>query len=359
MRVRGFEMRAAREPLVLAERDLAPPEAGEAVVEVLGCGICHTDLGFLDDGVPVRHALPLVLGHEIVGRVVDAGEEARAYLGSDVIVPAVMACGRCALCKSGKAEICRAQVFPGCDVHGGFATHVVVPAHALCRVPAARPPGLELSHLAVVADAVSTAYAAVKKSGLGAGSFAVVVGTGGVGGFAAQIARARGARVLALDVDEKRLARLEQEGCVDWTLCVRGLDAKSVRKAVRERAHAAGAGDTCWHIFETSGSAPGQETAFSLLTHGAVLSVVGYHAGSVNLRLSNLMAFAARAEGTWGCPAELFPECLALVLDGRVKVAPFVEVHPMSELPSVLDRMRRHEITARPVMVPDRAMAIG
>jgi 6-hydroxycyclohex-1-ene-1-carbonyl-CoA dehydrogenase len=358
MRVRAFEMRAVREPLALVERQIAEPSATEVVVEVVGCGLCHTDLGFLDDGVPTRHPLPLVLGHEIVGRVVEAGSAARNRLGQNVIVPAVMACGQCALCCQGRAEICRAQIFPGCDVHGGFATHVLVPAHALCEVPKTLPKGLELAHLAVVADAVSTAFAAVKKSGLGQGSFAVVVGAGGVGGFAAQIAKARVAKVLALDVDESRLARLAEVNAVDATLCVRGMDPKAVRKAVREHAHEAGGGDTCWHIFETSGTAAGQETAYSLLTHGAVLSVVGFHAGSVQIKLSNLMAFAARAEGTWGCPAELFPACLELVLDGRVQLAPFVELFPMSQLPDVLDRARRHELTARPVLVPDQGMGL-
>lgn len=355
MRIRGFEMRAVQEPLVLTERDSGVLAAGSALIEVLGCGICHTDLGFLDDGVPLRHALPLVLGHEIVGRVLEAPGDA-ALVGREVIVPAVMPCGACALCAAGRGDICRKQVFPGCDDHGGFATHVVVPAAPLCVVPRGVLPPEKLPQLAVVADAVSTAFAAVRKATLHPGNFAIFVGTGGVGGFGAQIARARGARVLALDIDDARLALLQQHGGADWVLNTRNLAPKELKQKVRSIAREAGLPDNEWRIFETSGTAAGQATAFSLLNFGALLGIVGFHSGEVSVRLSNLMAFAARAEGTWGCPPDLFDACLALVLDGKVVLDPFVQQYPMSQVNEVLGRMRRHELKARPVLVPDAAM---
>src|SRR5207247_14992 len=97
-----------------------------------------------------------------------------------------------------------------CDIHGGFASHVVVPARGLCRVGRAEleAAGLELWQLAVVADAVSTAYQAVARSGLGPGEVAIFVGAGGVGGFGVQIASALGAEAVAIDVDPARLERL-------------------------------------------------------------------------------------------------------------------------------------------------------
>ena len=91
---------------------------------VAGCGICHTDLGFWCEGVPTRKPLPLTLGHEISGTVVEAGEGAQSWLGKTVIIPAVIPCGECAACKDGRGSICPTQIFPGCDVHGGFADHV-------------------------------------------------------------------------------------------------------------------------------------------------------------------------------------------------------------------------------------------
>src|SRR6266542_5708107 len=81
----------------LADVELPPlvPAADHVVVEVAGCGLCHTDIGYAYDGVPTRHPLPLILGHEIAGRVVDAGEAASEWLGRSVVVSAVIPCGAC------------------------------------------------------------------------------------------------------------------------------------------------------------------------------------------------------------------------------------------------------------------------
>ncbi len=354
MQIQGYEMRAVGEPLVLSSREIGAPGPGQALVQVAGCGVCHTDLGFLFEGVPVRHALPLVLGHEVAGKVVAQGPGARELLGRNVIVPAVMPCGECALCRRGRGDICKAQLFPGNDDHGGFASHVLVPARALCEVPSGTVDHTGLARLSVVADAVSTAYEAVKKSALEPGDFAIFVGAGGVGGFGVQIARALGARVLAIDVDAERLALLARHGA-EWTLNAREHEAKELKKKVRDIAKEARLSSVMWKIFETSGTGPGQETAFNLLVHGAYLGVVGFHPGAVTVRLSNVMAFAARAEGTWGCAPERYPELLKLVLDGRVAVEPFVEAFPMSRINDVFARLRRHELQKRPVLIPDFA----
>ena len=121
--IRAYTMRARNEPMV-EELRTETPGPGEVIVRVAGCGICHTDLGFYYDAVPVRRALPLTLGHEISGTVVEAGDGAHRWLGHAVIVPAVTPCGHCAACATGHASVCPDQVFPGNDVHGGFASHV-------------------------------------------------------------------------------------------------------------------------------------------------------------------------------------------------------------------------------------------
>src|SRR5574340_1595488 len=119
-------MRAVGEPMARDPLELAAPPAGEVLVEVAGCGVCHTDLGYLYDGVRTNLAPPLALGHEISGRVVATGADAAKWLGKAVIVPAVLPCGECDLCHRGLSTICRQQKMPGNDVHGGFASHVVV-----------------------------------------------------------------------------------------------------------------------------------------------------------------------------------------------------------------------------------------
>jgi 6-hydroxycyclohex-1-ene-1-carbonyl-CoA dehydrogenase len=346
-------MTAPGAPLARAEFDAAPG-AGEVAVAVAGCGVCHTDLGYYYDGVRTNAALPLALGHEVSGRVVATGEGAKEWLGRAVIVPAVLPCGECDLCRRGLAPICRAQKMPGNDIQGGFGSHIVVPARGLCPVDEARlsSAGLTLPQVSIVADALTTPYQAVRRAGVVPGDLAIVVGAGGVGGYCVQVARAFGAEVVAIDVDARKLDAIARDGGAGLTLNARELDAKALKKAVSDFAKAQGLRTTEWKVFECSGTAAGQTTAFNLLVHGATLSVVGFTMDKVEVRLSNLMAFDARAFGNWGCPPEHYPAALDLVLDGKVKLAPFVETHPLVDINHVFHAVHAREITRRAVLVP-------
>lgn len=356
----AWEMNTVGEPMTRVERDVPTPGAGEVLVRVAGCGVCHTDLGFLYDGVRTRHPLPLTLGHEISGVVERTGAGAEGLAGKGVVVPAVIPCGDCDACARGRGNICKQQVFPGNDLHGGFASHVLVPATGLCVVPgydgdAGAPvaeSGATLAELAVLADAVSTPWQAIRRSGLEAGQLAVFVGAGGVGGFGVQLAAALGATAVALDVDPARLDALREFGATH-VIDVRDRNPREIRKEIQGLAREAGLPTTEWRIFETSGSAAGQELAFGLMNHGAYLGVVGFTLDKVNVRLSNLMAFDARAEGVWGCLPELYPSALELLLEGRVRVAPFVERRPLSEINDVFEALHEHRMRKRPVLVPD------
>ncbi len=347
----GYQLVAPGEPL--EKCDLGSPQAGpdQVVVEVHGCGVCHTDLGFAYDGVPTRHELPLILGHEISGRVVACGAGAEQWEGRTVIVPAVIPCGECAACKAGRSSICKTQFMPGNDGHGGFATHVVVPAIGLCPVPDSLPDGITLPDLSVIADAVTTPYEAIRRSGLKSGDVAVFVGAGGVGGFGVQIAAAMGAAVAAIDIDPSRLELAERHGAT-LTLNPSDLGPKEIKAAVRSffKEHAKNPGGT--KVFETSGTPKGQQTAFSLLGFGSHLAIVGFTPKPVEIRLSNLMAFDAKAEGNWGCPPEYYPDALQLVLDGRVALGPYVEHRPLDEAPVIMQAVHAHEFKKRPILVP-------
>ena len=360
-RLIGYEMTAAGAPLARVERELRPLEPHEVLVRVAGCGVCHTDLGFLHDGVRTRKPPPLILGHEIAGYIEDAGSQRRGRIGEAVVVPAVLPCGECALCRSGRATVCRAQVMPGNDCDGGFASRVILPDRGICRVPGASEdpdaalgsvPGLTLRHLAVVADAVSTAYQAVQRSGVRAGDLAIVVGLGGVGGYAAQAAAERGASVVALDVDPRRLEAASSAGA-GLALDPRSFQGKELRERVTAFARAAGAPAAGWTILECSGTAAGQLAAWGLLVPAATLMIVGFTLDAVEIRLSNLMAFDARALGNWGCVPELYPEILEKVLSGKIDVVSGTELRPLSQIESVLEDVRHHRAARRIVLTPD------
>ena len=348
-------MTAAGQPMMKADFAPFPPSGGEVVVEVAGCGVCHTDLGYYYDGVRFNHPLPLTLGHEISGRVVAAGAGAEAWQGKAVIVPAVIPCGECELCASGRGTICRKQQMPGNDIQGGFATHIRVPARGLCLVDEQRlaAAGLQLADVSVVADAVTTPYQAAVQAEVRPGDFAIVVGVGGVGGYAVQVCRAFGATVAALDVDQGKLDAMAEYGAA-LTLNVRQVQGRDLKKAVQDFARKNGLPSVGWKIFECSGTAAGQETAFGLLNHGATLSVVGFTMDKVELRLSNLMAFHARAVGNWGCLTELYPRALDLVLSDKIALAPFVERHPLSDINGIFAAAHARKLTRRAILVPGR-----
>jgi 6-hydroxycyclohex-1-ene-1-carbonyl-CoA dehydrogenase len=314
--------------------------------------VCHTDIGFWKDGVPTKKGLPLTLGHEVSGTVVEAGSRYEHLVGKEVIVPAVIPCGECDLCASGRGNICRSQLMPGNDIEGGFAEFIVTPGLGLCPVDDAG--GYQLPELSVIADAVTTPYQAIVRAGLRPGDLAVVVGVGGVGTYCVQVAAALGAHVVAIDVDQGKLDAVAGHGA-SLTVNTAETDFKSMKKQIGSQAKEWGCSAHSSKIFECSGHPGGQQTAYGLLTFASTLMVVGFTLAKGEYRLSNLMAFDATVQGTWGCKPELYPEALKLVTDGKITLKPFIQTYPMSEGPAVMQQVADHEIAKRAILVPDWA----
>jgi 6-hydroxycyclohex-1-ene-1-carbonyl-CoA dehydrogenase len=205
---------------------------------------------------------------------------------------------------------------------------------------------------------VSTPYQAVMRSGLAKGDLAIVVGAGGVGTYAVQIAAALGAQVIAIDVDANALARVASHGA-GLTIDSSITDFKTLRKQVQSQAQAWGCATHGWKIFECSGHPDGQQTAWGCLTHAATLMVIGFTLAKTELRLSNVMAFDATVQGTWGCLPELYPAELRLVTRGRITLKPFIERHPMSQGADILQRVADHAYTGRVILEPNWAPKDG
>ncbi|GMT44757.1 MAG: galactitol-1-phosphate 5-dehydrogenase [bacterium] len=324
-------------------------QEGEVLVKIAGCGVCHTDLSFWHLGVKTKKELPLTLGHEISGKVILGDNK---WVGKKVIIPAVLPCGECELCKKGRSNMCQNQLMPGNDFHGGFASHIKVPSKFLCPVPEKVLDNYSLKELAVVADAISTPYQVVKKSELEKGDFAIVIGVGGVGVYAALIAKILGAKVLAIDIDDEKLEMTKNNG-IDAILNVKDTDIKTTKKNVREIAKNLGVSRYGWKIFEISGTKAGQELAFNLLTYTSTMSVVGFTMDKPDVRLSNLMAFDAKLIGTWGCKPELYPEVVELIAQDKLKIKQFIDLFPMSKINEVFKNTLEHKYKKRSILVPD------
>jgi 6-hydroxycyclohex-1-ene-1-carbonyl-CoA dehydrogenase len=334
-----------------AEIPVPEMKPGEVLVEVSGCGVCHTDLGYYYDGVPTVSKPPLTLGHEISGTVV-AGDP--SWLGKEVLVPAVMPCRQCYLCKTRRGNRCLNQKMPGnsMGVYGGFSSHIPVPSIDLCEIKGRGE--IPLSHLAVVADAATTPFQAAKRAALEPGDHTVVIGVGGVGQYMVQEAKALGATtVIAIDVLEDRLQSMLSYGA-DFVINASDKSPKDVGeafKAIRKQNGLPGFG---WKIFEVTGSKPGQETALALLSFIGKLIIVGFGLQKVEYSISRLMAFDAEIIGTWACLPEYYPAVMDMVVSGKIQVEPFVEVRPMSSIVETFEEI--HSKGAPPqrvVLTPD------
>lgn len=296
--------------------DLPDPVAGEGevLIEVAACGICHTDLSFTDHGIPTMKDPPLVLGHEISGRVKALGPGAEGFAeGDPVLLPAVYGCGECRACKSGRENLCSKMVFFGSSRDGGFAELITAPADRIFKLPDSIP----LLPACAIADAVSTPYHAVKNRGrVKEGDRVVVFGCGGVGMNVVQCAAAFGGEVMAVDLRDSALEAAKGLGATH-TLNPQGVER--IDKAVKEVFKGG-----CEVAFEAIGLKDTIEAAFACLARGGRLCVVGYSAAKVTLAAAKIMFFEQEVVGSLGCPTAEYPPLIQMVADGKIKVEELV-----------------------------------
>jgi len=341
-------------PGLIELKEIPVPELqeDEVLVEVAGCGVCHTDLGYFYDGVPTVNKPPLTLGHEVSGTVVAGKSD---LIGKNVLIPAVMPCGRCEICGKHRGNRCLKQRMLGNshDIYGGFSSHVPFPSEGLCVIEDTQ--GLPLSHYAVIADAATTPYQAAKRADVTDGEVAVVIGAGGgIGVYMVQIAKALGAKtVIGLERDEEKLARSLKYGA-DLVINTADKDVQTIRNEFKEtcKANSVQAGYGL-KIFECSGTQIGQQMGLTLLTFVSKLIIIGFGLHSSEYMFSRLMAFDAEIIGTWACLPEYYPKVLELVQSGKVQIEPFLETRPMSRIVEVFEDQHAGKFTRRIVLEPD------
>ena len=138
-------------PLTIEEVPVPSIRAGEVLVRVIACGVCHTDLHYIDHGVSTFQKAPIILGHECSGIVERAGAEVTQWKEGDrVLLPAVVSCGSCRMCRLGRENICERMVMFGNNVNGAYAEFVAAPAKDIFRLPEEIP----LVEGCIIADAV-------------------------------------------------------------------------------------------------------------------------------------------------------------------------------------------------------------
>jgi len=325
-------LEAANTSLVITEREIPQPGAGEILIKVKACGVCHTDVHLIA-GEWRLHKLPLILGHEVVGLVESLGAGVvQSNPGDRVGVPWIYsACGVCEYCTSEREAVCPSIVVTGFMVDGGYAEYLVAKASYAVAVPA------ELSFVdaAPLCCAGLTPYRALKVSGARLGETVAIWGVGGLGHYAVQIAKAMGTRVIAVDIQPAKLDLARQLGA-DVTL-----EAEKAAKAIRALggAHVA----VC-----LASSSDVIARAFEGLRRGGTLVLVGLPAGTFTLPILGSVAKGIRILTSAVGTRQDLRELLSFAAAGKIRT--IAETCRLDDINGALARIREGNISGRVVL---------
>lgn len=321
----------SKRPLEITDIPIPEIDENDVLIRVESCGLCHTDLHYIDHGVPPFKDPPLVLGHEASGTVIQHGRKVRSLRSGDpVLIPAVLSCGTCSFCAEGRSNICQNMQMPGNHIDGAFAQFIKVPAKDVLKLPSTIP----LVEASVLADAVSTAYHAVVNRGrVRAGQWVVVFGNGGVGVNVVQIAANLKANVVAVDTDPQKLKLAKELGATET------IQPEGDRELVKKLKSITGGGA---HVaFECIGKSATIQQAHESIRRGGRLCIVGYCDQPTPLAVSKIMFYEQDVIGSLGCPVEEFPKVISLVASGKIKIQPLIGgKYPLSRIGEAIDQLR-------------------
>ncbi len=331
-------------PLVVQEVPTPEPKEGEILVKVAACGICHTDLHYIDHGVPTFKQPPMILGHEPSGTVAALGQGVTGWKEGDrVLLPAVLTCGTCYNCRTGRENICDNMVMFGNHVDGAYAEYVLAPAKDAIPLPDELP----LEESSIIADAISTPFHAVVNRGeVKAGWNVAVFGCGGVGINTVQVAAAVGASVIAVDVIPEKLEWAKKLGA---TAVVNAREVERIDKVIKKMT--GGGVDVS---FEAIGNPETIQQAFSCIRKGGRTVVIGYTNKTVELPASKIMFFEQEIIGSLGCRPVDYPRIVEMARIGKIKVKELVTARfSLEEINKGFDLMREGDPhSLRSIAVP-------
>jgi propanol-preferring alcohol dehydrogenase len=316
------------------------PDANEVLIEVEGCGVCHSDLHVADGDwpqiVPITK-VPLILGHEITGRVVEKGVSVdNLELGDRVGVPWVhWTCGECEFCREGNENLCGKQKITGVSVDGGYAEFVKAPASHALKIP----DGLSFIEAAPLFCAGVTVYRALKRAKIKPGQRLGVFGVGGLGHLAVQIGHGLEAIVTAIDVTDEKLARAKELGA-SMTL---NSAASNVVKEMRRAGgvHAA---------LVASAAKAAYDTAFRCVRPTGSLLVVGLPSEPICFPAIQMAALEVHIQASSVGTRDDIRELLAMAAAGKIHSQ--ITTRPLADANEVLAELREGRVSGRIVLTP-------
>ena len=326
-----------REPLVMRERPVPTPGPGQALVEIMASGVCHTDLHAADGDWPVKPNLPLIPGHEGAGMVVALGSGVTHLKEGDRVGIAWLhgACGHCGFCLSGWETLCLEQKNSGYSVNGSFAQYALAQAQYVGRIPN----NLPFVDAAPILCAGVTTYKGLKETNTRPGEWVVISGAGGgLGHVAIQYAKAMGLHVAAVDLGPEKAALARGLGAEI------AIDAKTQDRPAEIQKQIGGAQG----VLVTAVSTIAFKQAIGMLRRGGTCVLNGLPPGEFPVSIFDLVLNGYTIRGSIVGTRLDLEEALSFAADGKVKA--IIETQPLESINEIFQRLKTGKINGRVVL---------
>jgi propanol-preferring alcohol dehydrogenase len=324
------------EPLKVREVPIPDPGPGEALVQVIASGVCHTDVHAADGDWPIKPTLPFIPGHEGAGYVAKLGAGVTHLKEGDRVGIAWLhsACGRCEFCLTGWETLCLAQQMSGYTVNGTFAEYALGEADYLGRIPS----NLSFIDAAPILCAGVTTYKGLKQTQARPGEWVVISGVGGLGHIAIQYAKAMGLHVAAIDIGPEKLQLARKLGA-EITVDAKEEDAiQTIQKKIGG-AHGA---------LVTAVSLPAFKQALGTLRRGGTCVLNGLPPGEFPVSIFDLVLNGQTVRGSIVGTRKDLEEALQFAAEGKVKAT--IEEQQLGSINDIFDRLKKGKVNGRIVL---------
>lgn len=339
--MRAVQYLGPGQPFELRDVPSVEPGPGQVRIAIKAAGMCHTELHF-QSGLLNLGKAPVTMGHEIAGEIDAVGEGVDpARIGERVVVYYYDGCGQCEWCERGEENLCpQVRTQYGFFHDGGYAESVVVPSRNAVQLP----DSLSYEEAAPIACGVTTAVHAMEIGKVKAGETVVVYGVGAVGYGLIQVAKVRGARVIAVGRKANKLEKARELGA---DVAISGGDGVDVASAVREATGGRGA-DVVFELVATKETMP---HSTNMLAKRGRLVFIGYSEDPYQVHPIQLVIQEASAVGSVGNTLDELNEALQLVASGQVKTE-VDRVLPLEEFQAGIEALEQGEVIGRIVLRP-------
>ncbi|HEU04980.1 MAG TPA: zinc-binding alcohol dehydrogenase [Nitrosopumilus sp.] len=358
-------MKAARivepnKPLEISELETPKPSGNEVIVKVKAAGVCHSDLHLWEGGYDLGDGTflkvtdrgvkyPVTPGHEIVGTVAEVGNDVKdVSVGDVVLVYPWIGEGECPACKAGNENLCDAPKSIGLFQDGGYAENVKVPHYKYL----AKISGLDLDAATSLACSGLTAYNAVKKANVNSPEYLVIIGAGGLGLIAIQLAKAiTKAKIICVDMDDKKFETAKKMGA-DFVVNTNVIGSVSTGTGGPvEKIISICNGKGADSVIDFVNAPQTVKTALAVLRKRGNLVLVGLFGGSINISLVTIPLKSLTIQGAYTGNYNDMVELIDLAKKGVIKPV-ISKRYSIDEANEALENLKARKIIGRAVINP-------